>query len=961
MILPIHLKRLTLPLLLSLALAGCGGGSSFGTGNGSGGGDTGDKTGTDNPDTNAPTSIDGKCQLKSNGGADDLTKLTNAEVSAATNMYCYEGVLTPVELSYLEKFKNLERLTLDGTYLGLTGMPSLPKLKYLAIRNVDKITKTAPRLGDGSLNYASSRLVSVSALSNSILPKLETLIIFGHDLNNETLQPIAGLSSLKKLSLSFAKNKSSITDVSVLSSLANLESLTITHTSIKNVDFLKNSAQLVNVVLSDNEIRNIEGIAGVSANIGLEGDAINGDKLDLSHNRIKDVSPLGNINKNARVDVSHNRIEDASSILPWSGELNLKYNCIAGLDSTQSTLKSYCSDDFDPEYMQMGSGSGDDFVKGKLGVSIPTLTDGAKTAITASLVGPTGTLSSKEATVTFSSACINSGKATITGPIKTDTGIATAEYTVKGCEGEDVVTAKTSIEGFDFSATSTIKIVPAAIGSMAFVSSTPSSIGIRGVGLNETSTIKFIIKDKQGKPVRNRKVNFSLNTNVGGITLDPLSALSGDDGSVETTVQAGSVSTTVRVMAEVEEEKAIKTQSSGLVISTGIADQNSFSLSAEVLNPEALNKDGVAVKITAMVADHFNNPVPDGSAVYFTAEGGVIDSECLTKNGACTVEWRSSNPRPSNGRVTILATTLGEESFVDSTGDGFLNDSPDNYTDMAEAFLDKNENGIFDAGEDEVRDFNQNGQWDDKDGEYNGLLCKIDENTENVCSSEKNIYVRDDIVLIMSGPASIIKLSQNGSEVSELDATSGFASAMVAIADRNSQPVPVGSKIEVSMKGGGSILSEGSITVPSTNYNGELMYSVMIEGKELDAGKQAFLSVKVTTPDGIVSSGLWPVKMKVKGQSQVSVAANDDACTGAKNAAGIACDVLANDTGNDALLVESVTSPTTEGGTAMIRDDKKMITYIPKQDFVGEDTFSYTISDGQGGYKTATVKVTITE
>ena len=859
MILPTHLKRLTLPVLLSLALAGCGGGTSFGTGNGSDGGEGG-KTGAGTADSNAPTSIDSKCQLRSNGGATSLTTLTNAEVLKATKMFCYEDVLTPTELSYLEKFKNLERLTLDGTYVGLTGMPLLPELKYLAIRNVEKTTKTAPRLGDGTLNYASSRLISLSALSSSVLPKIETLIISGHNLNNETLQPLAGLSSLKTLSISFAKNKSSITDASVLGSLANLENLTLVRTSIKNIDFLKNSGQLVNVVLRDNEIRNIEGVSGVSANIGIEG-----NELDLSHNKIKDISPLANINHSARVDVSHNRIEETSSILPWSGDLNLKYNCIADLDSTQSTLKSYCSDDFDPEYMQMGSGSNDNFIKGKLDVSIPTLTDGAKTAITASLVGPTGALSSKEATITFSSACISTGKATITAPIKTNGGIATAEYTVKGCEGEDVITAKTSIEGFDFSATSTIKIVPAAIGSMAFVSTTPNSIGIRGVGLNETSTIKFIIKDKQGKPVRNRKVNFSLNTSVGGITLDPLSALSGDDGSVETTVQAGSVATTVRVMAEVEEEKAIKTQSSGLVISTGIADQNSFSLSAEVLNPEALNRDGVPVKITAMVADHFNNPVPDGSAVYFTTEGGVITPECLTSNGSCTVEWRSSNPRPANGRVTILATTLGEESFVDSTGNGFLNDSPDNFTDMAEAFLDKNENGVFDAGEDEVRDFNQNGQWDDKDGKYNGLLCKIDENIENVCSSEKNIYVRGDIVLVMSGPASAIKLLSNGSEVSALDASSGFASAMVSIADRNSQPVPVGSKIEIGMKGGGSILSEASITVPSTNYNGSLSYPVMVEGKELDSGKQAFLSIKVTTPKGVVSSGLWPVKMKVKG------------------------------------------------------------------------------------------------
>ncbi|RTZ62483.1 MAG: hypothetical protein DSZ29_08170, partial [Aquificaceae bacterium] len=686
--------------------------------------------------------------------------------------------------------------------------------------------------------------------------------IFGHNLTNQNLQPLATLVSLEKLSIDFARDKSSISDASVLSSLTNLESLTLVRTSIKDVNFLTNSTKLKNVVLSDNNIRDISGIANVSANIGIEGESISGDKLDLSYNRIKDVSPIANINHSARVDLSHNRIEDASSILPWTGDLDLKYNCVVGLDDTQT---ENCSvfDDRDPELMQMGSGSGAGFSKGSLEITIPTLTDGGKTAITSSLVGPTGNYSNRMATVTFSSACIDAGKATVTGPIKSNTGIATVEYTVKGCLGKDEVTAKTTIDGHSFSAKSTITVVPAAIGSMAFVSSTPSSIGIRGIGLNETSTVKFIIKDKQGKPVRNRKVNFSLNTTAGGITLDPPSALSDDDGSVETTVQSGSVATTVRVMAEVEEEKTIKTQSSGLIISTGIADQDSFSLSAEVLNPEALNRDGVAVAITARAADHFNNPVPDGSAIYFTTEGGVIDAECLTTKGACSVEWRSSNPRPSNGRVTILATMLGEESFVDSTGNGFLDDAPDKFTDTAEAFLDKNENGIFDEGEDELKDFNQNGEWDDKDGEYNGLLCST-VNNDNKCSSNKNIYVRDDLVMIMSGPASNIKLSKDGSEVTELDATSGYVGAVISIADRNGQPVPVGSKIEISMKGGGSILSESSITVPSTNYNGLLSYGLSIEGAELDAGKQAFLSIKVTTPSGIITGKQYLVKMPIK-------------------------------------------------------------------------------------------------
>ncbi|MFW8341613.1 hypothetical protein ACOICY_29205, partial [Klebsiella pneumoniae] len=68
----------------------------------------------------------------------------------------------------------------------------------------------------------------------------------------------------------------------------------------------------------------------------------------------------------------------------------------------------------------------------------------------------------------------------------------------------------------------------------------------------------------------------------------------------------------------------ISSQSSVLVISTGKPDQDSFSLSAETLNAEGWDVDGTAVKVTARLADAFNNPVPDGTAVYFTTEGGAI-------------------------------------------------------------------------------------------------------------------------------------------------------------------------------------------------------------------------------------------------------------------------------------------------------------------------------------------------
>jgi hypothetical protein len=90
----------------------------------------------------------------------------------------------------------------------------------------------------------------------------------------------------------------------------------------------------------------------------------------------------------------------------------------------------------------------------------------------------------------------------------------------------------------------------------------------------------------------------------------------------------------------------------------------------------------VNVAVTARLSDHFHNPVPDGTAVYFTTNGGAIQPSCTTVGGACTVNWISQNPRPQNGpisllgRPTILVYAIGEESFVDANGNGVADAGP---------------------------------------------------------------------------------------------------------------------------------------------------------------------------------------------------------------------------------------------------------------------------------------------
>ena len=262
-------------------------------------------------------------------------------------------------------------------------------------------------------------------------------------------------------------------------------------------------------------------------------------------------------------------------------------------------------------------------------------------------------------------------------------------------------------------------------GAIEFVSATPSVIALRntgGTGLTEFSTIQFKIVGTDGLPMANRLVNFSLNTDIGGIDIDPVSASTNSSGLVSTTLQSGSVPTSIRVTATSQvtdingNTQTIFTQSDQLVVSTGIPDQDSMTLSLSSENPEAWDINGVEVDVTARLADHFNNMVPDGTAVYFTTEGGAIQPSCFTEDGACTVKWRSQDPRPADHRVTILATAIGNESFHDTDSDGKYSladgepykDENGNFI-YDEPFEDNNpQNGIFD--EPFLNDFN--GKWD---------------------------------------------------------------------------------------------------------------------------------------------------------------------------------------------------------------------------------------------------------
>jgi hypothetical protein len=522
-------------------------------------------------------------------------------------------------------------------------------------------------------------------------------------------------------------------------------------------------------------------------------------------------------------------------------------------------------------------------------------------------------------TVTFSSPCASSGKAVLTSSVFTGTGgIATASYRDNGCGGNDLVTA--SVSGLA-TASSTLSIAVPTAGSIQFVSATPTNItlkGTGGAGRQESSQVIFKVVDTGGNPLSaSQTVNFSLSTSVGGISFSnglTTSSASSDPqtGQAVVTVQAGTISTPVRVLASTTGAGGVtlSTQSDQLTVTTGIPDQASFSLSASTLNIEGLDYDGTTTVLTARLADHFSNPVPDGTAVNFIAEGGSIGNNglgsCTTANGSCTATLTSQELRPTNGRVTVLAYAVGEESFTDLDGDGLsdkvnaltgtteLIDANGVATDMPEAFLDSNENDVRDANETFI-DFNANSQYDAPDGKYNGVLCNETApatSSAGTCSTQRSIHVFRNIPIVFSGSNAQVAFYD-----STLTAITGIAftpcvtgvaftpeqrTIFVKITDVNGNAMPAGTSVAFAATNGTIVSTPTSFTVANTTAclagsagcpadstvalgDEPLTYEIILKTQATQAAAPALtctipadspgrLSVTVTTPKTIVTT-----------------------------------------------------------------------------------------------------------
>ena len=432
--------------------------------------------------------------------------------------------------------------------------------------------------------------------------------------------------------------------------------------------------------------------------------------------------------------------------------------------------------------------SAGDFVEGVLKVE-PSgqVSAGGTAALTVVVVDENNDLVTTEESVTFTSNCLFGNQAVLDPPSPVNLGSKiTVNFTISGCQGEEIVTAKLASSGAE--ARGTVSIAPLRGELIRFDEQKTSAtlIAIRGTGsasdLSESAEVFFRVTDAALNPVADTRVNFSLLQSVGNSALacagKPFcdyptpdderaersrqdTQQSDADGFVSTRLLSGSVASSVQVMAYLDlndngerEENEASTVSKVLIVSTGVADQNSISLSAKLLNPYGsraveyeggancnslgakndafytggLEADGLCTDVMIKLADRFNNPVPDGTAAILTTEFGRIQGSCITQGGDCSVSWTSQNPRASATVEQYSAPITINENLDATTPNRYY--CPSHYAnhgpcpdDIAspevnppgaprggrstltlivngeESFVDRNGNGYYDSGE----------------------------------------------------------------------------------------------------------------------------------------------------------------------------------------------------------------------------------------------------------------------
>lgn len=446
------------------------------------------------------------------------------------------------------------------------------------------------------------------------------------------------------------------------------------------------------------------------------------------------------------------------------------------------------------------------------------------------------------------------------------TGVARSAYRNQtagsvACSGPQTLTATAGTSTVNTSVTA---VAPTA-ANLVFVSATPARIYLAGSPGVSQSLLRFKLVDSNNSPVQGENVELTLTLRPTGVYLGSTAGTTRlvqpttSDGTVDVAVNAGTEPGPVQVQAALVSNPAIKNVSNNLAVASGLPVQRAFSLSVSTFNIEALREDGVTTNITLRIADRLGNPVPDGTTVNFVAEGGQVVASCNTagaatnNTSACSVVLSSQAPRPSNGRVTVLAWSQGEENFTDSgTPTNNVWDAGEAFEDLGQPFLDKNEDGVYDVGGDVTVGTSPGTQ----------ACAAGSQSVPGTCDGTwGRALVRASVVITFSGDVPFLV-----NTVGPAASGGGRCAYGFTLQDENGNPMPAATTLAVSGTTGGGPAADSPAVfagfggegdkVPNTSQAGGTIHSAIFTNCT-SPGTLSF-QLKVTTPKNKATSFFLP-------------------------------------------------------------------------------------------------------
>ncbi|WP_379543109.1 Ig-like domain-containing protein [Psychrobacter sp. R86515] len=333
-----------------------------------------------------------------------------------------------------------------------------------------------------------------------------------------------------------------------------------------------------------------------------------------------------------------------------------------------------------------------------------TLESGGSTIVTLQTKDTVTDQFQNDVTVNLSSTCGSFENASISSSNQGNVSSTYSAIDSSGnlCEGTQTITAVTAN---DTSSSQSIDVNIKAIEASSIVYTTTNSVvlGAKNSGSSSSSQIDFTIY-ANGVPAANQEVtldlikspsdfNFVSQGNRASKTLKSDSL-----GKVTVNLYPGNIPGPVEIKASLKSNADTFALAKNISVATGRPTQNGVTLAIgkNVLADNAID----STNISAYLTDRQGNFVPDGTVVSFVAEGGTVTPNCATVSGNCSVTFTSQNPRPANGRVSVIAYVEGDKTYSDLNGDNVYTVGIDELLDnIGNFFRDDNEDLKYTPGE----------------------------------------------------------------------------------------------------------------------------------------------------------------------------------------------------------------------------------------------------------------------